>query len=572
MLKGKNFTDEAACSLSSCRTKAETLARSANSRIWPNTWGMVVDGEAVSNGLREQEDEEFFDASPSPVEEDRCDRRDDSSAATVAGRAKLFELLQQHAVDDVTDVFYDVSENVEVTDSIGENREAVSNVNHQSNEKDAFDEACDYKTHEQFTDKGDIVFENQYENILSKSLDKLTMKDLQSTDISENVCDISDNISVNSIPEPAIFSGSINSENHILHNLNNSSFDYNCSDNILLDSCARENTSDDNLFSQEKQLSLTNGHDDDDVNKVCESNGADQNDFDSSEAHDLVNTQSPKAPHSSPIQILEESSSPVLSPVQDELTIPKPTDPLRLEVFGEFRPIISRSTSLKTGKTPPGTPGRKKIVRFADVLGLDLEDVRHIISGDLPNVPPSAYNDLVLAEEEKPDRPPSTIELKNRQQGVWETIQSATGPNVLFPTFPIPGQQPDFHDRLQTQGICLESVVISDFSVQCTCRVMNWGFSKKVRARYTVNKWMTSNDIEASYVPGSMQHNTDSFTFSIFLPPMYNSVEFALCYTVNGKEYWDNNRGTNYNLSCHGNSNTIQASTPSSPTWVHQFW
>ena len=57
-----------------------------------------------------------------------------------------------------------------------------------------------------------------------------------------------------------------------------------------------------------------------------------------------------------------------------------------------------RSTSLKTNKTPPGTPGRKKAVRFADALGLDLEDVRHIMNTqDPPQIPASAMKDLKVS-------------------------------------------------------------------------------------------------------------------------------------------------------------------------------
>ena len=56
---------------------------------------------------------------------------------------------------------------------------------------------------------------------------------------------------------------------------------------------------------------------------------------------------------------------------------------------------VKRSTSLKTYKTPPGTPSRKKAVRFADALGLDLEDVRHVLNlDDPPNIPASAMKDL----------------------------------------------------------------------------------------------------------------------------------------------------------------------------------
>ncbi|GIY19960.1 glycogen-binding subunit 76A [Caerostris extrusa] len=216
-----------------------------------------------------------------------------------------------------------------------------------------------------------------------------------------------------------------------------------------------------------------------------------------------------------------------------------------LKVFNELRPKISRSTSLKTGKTPPGTP-RKKIVRFADVLGLDLEDVRHIISGDLPNIPSSAYNDLVLPDEDLPSKvnPSVTYELKGIQCKTWDNIQQgAIGLNTVYPLFDIPGQQPNFMDRVRNTGVCLESLIISDFNVQCTCRVMNWGFTKKVIARYTTDNWLSSNDINASYIVDSSREGTDSFAFTIFLSQQRRDVQFALLYQVNGKEHWDNNNG-----------------------------
>jgi len=62
---------------------------------------------------------------------------------------------------------------------------------------------------------------------------------------------------------------------------------------------------------------------------------------------------------------------------------------------------IRRCSSLKTGKTPPGTPGRKKIVRFADVLGLDLADVKTFLD-EIPTIPKSAFEDLEILESEPP--------------------------------------------------------------------------------------------------------------------------------------------------------------------------
>ena len=60
---------------------------------------------------------------------------------------------------------------------------------------------------------------------------------------------------------------------------------------------------------------------------------------------------------------------------------------------------VMRSTSLKTQKSPPTSPGQKKIVRFADTLGLDLAAVRTIMQEDLPLIPLSAFDHLDLPKE-----------------------------------------------------------------------------------------------------------------------------------------------------------------------------
>lgn len=53
-----------------------------------------------------------------------------------------------------------------------------------------------------------------------------------------------------------------------------------------------------------------------------------------------------------------------------------------------------RSSSLKSGKTPPGTP-MKKIVRFADAMGLDLIDIK-VFMDEIPRVPKEAYRSASL--------------------------------------------------------------------------------------------------------------------------------------------------------------------------------
>lgn len=81
-----------------------------------------------------------------------------------------------------------------------------------------------------------------------------------------------------------------------------------------------------------------------------------------------------------------DSSSKYLLSKEDSITAEDETSDEDLDEKARMR----RSSSLKSGKTPPGTPCRKKIVRFADALGLDLAEVRSFLD-EIPNVPKSAY-------------------------------------------------------------------------------------------------------------------------------------------------------------------------------------
>ena len=216
-------------------------------------------------------------------------------------------------------------------------------------------------------------------------------------------------------------------------------------------------------------------------------------------------------------------------------------------------PLI-RSTSLKTGKTPPGTPQRKKFVRFADAMGLDLESVRHIISDDLPYVPQSAFGSLKLNEKGEGDvvskpipwfmQKPNKNPVQNRPNLVLEFIQ----PSSLL----------NFLDRVRNNKVCLENCVVSNsagnLSITCIIRVLNISFEKSVTLRYTLNEWLSHNEAICSYIPNSGDGFSDKFsvTFSVsaggyFISPGQRLL-FALRYVANGEEYWDNNMGLNYSL------------------------
>lgn len=209
---------------------------------------------------------------------------------------------------------------------------------------------------------------------------------------------------------------------------------------------------------------------------------------------------------------------------------------------------LRKTSSLKSNKTPPGTPSRKKMVRFADAMGLDLESVRHVLDTDNPpKIPASAIADLkVGVEEDRRD----------------------VGSRYLDLCFQQPCARENFMTRVIANKVSLENCVITDMSITGVVRVANIGYHKCVRVRYTVNNWVTFYDVMASYVQNSCDGATDRFSFTIVLPSTIgpgSNISFAVSYTVNDQVYWDSNESRNYSIVCYAKS------TPSDldSSWLH---
>ncbi|XP_054721596.1 glycogen-binding subunit 76A-like [Uloborus diversus] len=229
-------------------------------------------------------------------------------------------------------------------------------------------------------------------------------------------------------------------------------------------------------------------------------------------------------------------------------------------------PRLVRSTSLKTGKTPPGTPSRKKIVRFADVLGLDLEAIRHFVKDDdAPIVPQSAFADLRISASSSA----STLLPWN------VSSPSVTPTGCLFvPQFEQPGSDPHFLDIVRQKKVCLENAVISDLKVTGVIRVLNLGYEKRVQVRYTTTEWAAHTDLTADYIPSSCDGFSDKFSFNLNLPHLSpgQRLVFALRYIANGQEFWDNNNSENYVLKVQAKSlGTSTTTVVNGPRWLHHF-
>nr|XP_053649498.1 LOW QUALITY PROTEIN: uncharacterized protein LOC128700368 [Cherax quadricarinatus] len=220
------------------------------------------------------------------------------------------------------------------------------------------------------------------------------------------------------------------------------------------------------------------------------------------------------------------------------------TDPERVE---DFKMRIKRSSSLKCGKTPPGTPGRKKIVRFADMLGLDLTAVRTFLGGGVPHVPRSAFWDLQVENEAAATATPfSSL-----------SMEPIIPRRVLTPLFQQPGSQINFLERVRNQRVVVENVEVGeDMSVRGLVRVLNLDFHKSVCVRYTFDQWRNFHEATATYVPGSYDGLTDRFSFLLWGSFLQDNGALVFCvrYQTLNQEFWDNNFDRNYTLQCYTTS------------------
>ncbi|XP_023178368.2 glycogen-binding subunit 76A [Drosophila hydei] len=202
---------------------------------------------------------------------------------------------------------------------------------------------------------------------------------------------------------------------------------------------------------------------------------------------------------------------------------------------------VRRCSSLKTGKTPPGTPGRKKIVRFADVLGLDLADVKTFLD-EIPTIPKSAFEDLEILDTE----PPLQLGPKSDK--------------LLMPLFQQPGGLATFLDAVREKQVSLENAAVTDSinqTIAGSVRVRNLDFHKSVHVRYSLDGWRSFADLQANYVENSCDGFSDKFTFVLFGNSLHvgQRLEFAVRFQCKGQQFWDNNYGANYCFQCLPSSN-----------------
>lgn len=223
---------------------------------------------------------------------------------------------------------------------------------------------------------------------------------------------------------------------------------------------------------------------------------------------------------------------------EDDEHTPRPS--MVRKKSGELvRPAL-RPASRRRPSSMPGTPTFSKAVHFDS----HLEHVRHFLQVDRPlavsagSSPIDNYdsdNEYPFGAEEKPAGRTPPFD--------WE---------IIINNFPV-----DTPVR-KAQPVRLERVWLSNdhkFLIGSAV-VANLSFAKAVVCRFTLDYWKTTSEVTAEYVceitPKIAEHGHDRFNFSIKLSDLANletkTLYFAIKYSVNGQEHWDNNNGTNFQV------------------------
>ncbi|KAJ1966490.1 hypothetical protein GGI12_000065 [Dipsacomyces acuminosporus] len=111
----------------------------------------------------------------------------------------------------------------------------------------------------------------------------------------------------------------------------------------------------------------------------------------------------------------------------------------------------------------------------------------------------------------------------------------------------------------EASPVALEAVEYASATLVGTVKVHNLAYEKSVVVRVTMDGWKSVSDISAAFVRSiagvdGCRPGVDRFRFTIPVPAkaatLATPVTISMCvrYQVNGQEYWDNNRGSNYSF------------------------
>ncbi len=208
-----------------------------------------------------------------------------------------------------------------------------------------------------------------------------------------------------------------------------------------------------------------------------------------------------------------------------------------LKTSSSFASLEGNPFSPSGSKSCPSTPSSfPKYVHF----DTQLERVKLFLHDQKPQVVSrdGSPADYTTSEGEEFPFPPTDEEADSRKPLL----------EIRLPNFPT-AHAPD-------SDLYLEAVFLDEDrkTLKGVVRVKNLAFQKWVAVRFTFDWWQTTSEVTATHKESMKGGQYDRFTFSLKLHDMLAKIEdktlfLALRYTTDGREIWDNNGGSNYQVN-----------------------
>ncbi|EFO90194.1 hypothetical protein CRE_18348 [Caenorhabditis remanei] len=204
-----------------------------------------------------------------------------------------------------------------------------------------------------------------------------------------------------------------------------------------------------------------------------------------------------------------------------------------------FTERLTRSKTLPSALRRSRSKQSVKRVRFADSLGLDLENLQYFVKEDLSSSPQqfSIHFSSIPSSSSPPQLPAFT-----------KTLINQPAPRLVLHNFPYRSEH-EYNLKTRESKVCVSALRASGSSIVGQVNLLNVAFDKVVVVRYTTNGWETQDQIVANYSHRLFAtEDIDAFNFTIAIPVKLTEgkCEFCVQYQVAGEEFWDNNEGQNY--------------------------
>lgn len=245
------------------------------------------------------------------------------------------------------------------------------------------------------------------------------------------------------------------------------------------------------------------------------------------------------------LRILMHSSD---SDDEEEEDLPVRPAMIRKKSGELVRPALRPASGKRRPSSMPGTPTYSKAVHFDQRL----EHVRHFLQVDRPLAVSAGSSPVESIFYDDSDFPFGSDENESRIRPFsWE---------IRLTNFPT-----DTPER-KSLPVRVERVYLSadDNTLVGAVAARNIAFHKLVVARFTLDYWKTTSEVVADYDDDIRRKiaadGYDRFLFNIKLEDQANlenkTLFFCVRYTVDGREFWDNNDSFNYQVDFSKNAKT----------------